>query len=496
MSTQYTPARPTPRTAALETAARRGPPRHVTARRGAPRRGVASVMAMLYMMIFSVMALGFYAATTTASQVASNERTSLAAQLAAESGTQFLRYHLSALDIKAGLTADKIFGQVYQQLAERLEPTANMNGRVVGYDGNTISIPQTGYIKTEPSGVQKFRITLTRAGDILVANVVGRGGTVSLGRGVEVRFQKANNATAIFNYGVASKGTVSTTGNTTITGLTDPATGSILSTNMTNATPVSILGKTVSGDISVVNKDATVVFGSGTSIGGTTNTTLIRQHHIHKGVEEPRFPDIDTTVYYQYVKNVYAPGMKVLDNCRIPPGTGTPEGTLPGPLKLDAVTITGVLYVEGSNVIEFSGNTKVQGVIVTSNYVPLNTTNNLLYFSGSVTATPISTLPASYGDERKLTGAFIIAPSYRVRMTGNFGSINGSIISAQFQMNGNAEGTVKGSVITMDPQSPTSIDGSADIVIASVGTTQYPAGVTFGIHYTNIPGSYMEIPVR
>ena len=33
-------------------------------------------------------------------------------------------------------------------------------------------------------------------------------------------------------------------------------------------------------------------------------------------------------------------------------------------------------------------------------------------------------------------------------------------------------------------------------LIASVGTTEYPAGVTFGIHYTGIPGSYMEIPVR
>jgi hypothetical protein len=102
MFRSYTPARPT-----ITTPARRGP----------PRRGVVSIMAMLYMVIFSVMALGFYAATTTASQVSSNERRSQAALLAAESGTQFLRYHLSALDIPAGLTADKIFEQVYQQLA-------------------------------------------------------------------------------------------------------------------------------------------------------------------------------------------------------------------------------------------------------------------------------------------------------------------------------------------------------------------------------------------
>src|SRR4051812_21667201 len=99
-------------------------------RLSAVRRGVVSVLAMMYLVVFSAMALGFYAATTTASQVAANERKSVAAQLAAESGIQFLRYHLSALDIQAGLGADKLFNEVYQQLAERLEPTANLNGNV------------------------------------------------------------------------------------------------------------------------------------------------------------------------------------------------------------------------------------------------------------------------------------------------------------------------------------------------------------------------------
>jgi hypothetical protein len=40
---------------------------------------------------------------------------------------------------------------------------------------------------------------------------------------------------------------------------------------------------------------------------------------------------------------------------------------------------------------------------------------------------------------------------------------------------------------------PTTIDGSADVVIASTGTTQYPSGVTFGVNYTGIPGSYTEV---
>src|SRR5437764_10747075 len=88
------------------------------------RRGVASVLAMLFMVIFSALALGFYAATTTASQVASNEKTSLSAQMAAESGIQFIRYHLSSLHIPPGLQGSQLFDEVYTQLSNRLDHTA------------------------------------------------------------------------------------------------------------------------------------------------------------------------------------------------------------------------------------------------------------------------------------------------------------------------------------------------------------------------------------
>ena len=479
------------------------PARTATARGGnLRRRGISSVLAMMYLMIFSTLALGFYATTTTASQVSHNERTTLAAHMAAESGTHFLRYHLSALDVRAGLTPERMFEEVYMQLASRLDGTANLDGSAVGYDGTTITIPQVGYINLDREGNQRFRVSLSRAGDLLVARVVGRGSNRSpgstfvptssdgTGRGIEIKFQKANNATAIFNYGVASKGTVYTSGTSTITGLTDPMKGSILSTNMTAEVPVSIMGRKVSGDISTVNPAATVTFGSGASIGGTSNSALIRAHHIHLGVEMPRFPDIDTTVYAQYVERTYAPGMTVLDNVRIPAGTGTPAA----PLRLDSVSVRGVLYIEGSNVIEFTGSSNIQAVIAVANNVPLNTTTNLISFTGSVSAQPVATLPASFGDVRKLQGAFILAPGYRVRVWGSFGQVSGSIICSQFQMGGSAEGTLQGSVIQTHDL-PLTIDGSADVVVASVGTTEYPAGVTFGLHYTSVPGSYMEVEV-
>lgn len=462
------------------------------------RRGVASVMAMLFMVVFSALAIGFYAATTTASQIAGNERTSVKAQNAAESGISFLRYHLSALDIPPGLNNDQLFDEVHTQLGNRLNNTQNLSNGTVGYDPNAITIPETGYVKLDQAGTQKFRVVLTRAGDQLIAKITGRSGSLSVGRAVELKFSKAQNASAIFNFGVASRGRVLTSGSSTITGATDPTKGSILSTS-TNGTPVEIYGKKVSGDISIVSPTGTVKFGGNTSIGDTTNQQLINDYHIHKGVPEPKFPYIDTNVYEQYVTNTWVDGMTYLENCRIPAGT---VKNFSG-----KTTIRGVLYLEGSSTITFSGNVDIQGVIVTANNAPQAiisggvVTNNLIEFTGSVSAKamddPTNPLTGAQFDQvKKLKGAFIIAPTYRVRMWGNFATVGGTVVCAQFQMGGSAEGTIAGSIIQMREEVATTIDGSADVVIASTGTTEYPPGITFGEYYTPVPGSYLEVPAE
>jgi hypothetical protein len=451
------------------------------------RHGIASVMAMLYLVIFSGLALGFYAATTTAWQVAHNERSGTSARLAAEAGVAFLHYHLASLDIDAGLSDEQVFEEVLMQLQTRLDGTPNLNGSRVGYDGNEITIPQAGYVRVDPAGEQQFRIRIARAGDLLTTTVVGRSGGASIGRGIRVTFQKAANATAIFDFGVASRGRVLTSGQSTIKGLTDPTKGSVLSTNVTDPNPISIMGKLVSGDLSTVNKDADILVGSGTSIGGTNSRTLIFADHVHRGVPEPRFPDLNTTVYARHATNTYADGMKVLDNVRIPAGTN--------PSFNGNTLIRGVLYVEAPNVVSFGGNVTLQGMIVTDNNATADTSANVLDFSGSVVHQSAATLPESFGDVRKLVNVFALADKFKVRMWGNFGLVHGHIITSQFTMGGSAEGTIQGSVIQMDDL-PTTIDGSADVVIASTGTSEYPAGVTFGVHYTSIPGSYLEVPAE
>ena len=447
------------------------------------RHGIASVLAMMYLVIFASLALGFYATVAIAAQLAGNEQRGSSAQLAAESGLQFLRYQMSRLDVPRNLSPDDQFKQVCTQLAANLNGTGNVGSAGVAYDGNTLTFPAAGVVRLDRSGTRGFRVTLTRNGPELVSRVVGCDETARYFRGIEVTFAQLPNTTTIFNFGVASRGPIQTSGSATIKGANDPARGSIITT--TKSSPaVSINGKAVSGDICMTSKTSGVYLGSGVSVGGTTNTALIYKDHVHNGVPDPRFPDIDTSVYAKYATNTYVAGMNALDNCRVPAGVSC---NLTG-----GAVIRGVLYLEKGASLHCSGGVTVQGVIVSSNDATVDLSTNVIDFGGQVNALSIKDLPESFGEVRNLTGAFIIAPTYRVRIWGNVGTITGTIFCGQFQMGGSAEGTIVGTVIQM-LDVPTTISGSADVFIAGIADVQIPVGVTFGYYYGTRQNTYLEV---
>src|SRR5688572_9246411 len=104
------------------------------------RRGITSLLAMLYLVIFSAVALGFYTQTNVSRQVSSSEQRLHEAQVAAESGVAFIKYHLSSLNVPHLAPAARL-EEIYMQLATRLDGSASLGGGIVGYDGNAIHIP-------------------------------------------------------------------------------------------------------------------------------------------------------------------------------------------------------------------------------------------------------------------------------------------------------------------------------------------------------------------
>jgi len=450
------------------------------------RRGMTALLAMLYLALIASLAVGFYASTNSAAMVTENEKRTNMALMSCESGMDFMRFHLSQLTIPHGGTATQRMNALYSQLKSQLENTGNFGSKTISITGTTISIPSnsTEYVRLDPTGGE-FRATIDNLsvgedGKIEV-KITGRFGGYEARRAIRMDFVLAENPSQIFNYGLATKGSISTAGSARIRGATDPTKGSILTTS-TGANPVSINGKEVSGDISVAGT-GNVTFGGGASIGGSTDPADIMANHIHTGVTAPEFPTIDTDAFKAYATNVYSGGTTLI-NTRIPANTNP---------KFNAgVTIQGVLYIETPNNITFGGNVNVQGVIVTQNNPLGNLSTNILNFSGNVSAQPVNTLPESFGDLRTLTGSFLLAQGFQANFTGNFGTVNGAIVADKVSFGGSAGGTVMGSIVNLT-NNPLTVSGTSDVIIASTGTTDYPAGVYFSSKYSALPDTYEEV---
>jgi len=86
----------------------------MTSARFGRRRAITSMLAMLYLVLFAVLAVGFYASTGTNAQVSMNEQRRYRALGAAESGMDFMRYQLFQVAIPPTTTADQVIGQIYK----------------------------------------------------------------------------------------------------------------------------------------------------------------------------------------------------------------------------------------------------------------------------------------------------------------------------------------------------------------------------------------------
>ncbi len=451
------------------------------------RQGITSVIAMFYLAIFSVLAIGFYSSVTTQIQLSYNDMNINAAQASAESGMQYVRYQLSALNIPNSTPTAQLFSSVYSQLSTSMNSTGNLGSDTVGLSGSTISLPGTAghWINLDSNGA-RFLSTVTQSGQQLVVKTTGQARNGQIMRAIQMNYGVAQKASGIFGYGVASRGSISMNGNTKILGATDPTKGSILSATTTLGTALTMTGSPqISGDASFVDPNAVTSISSGSTIDGFAPSSGNFAAHVHKGVDAPTFPQVDTAAFLPYCTNTYTSG-NTLINCILPPGNYNFSGN---------TTIKGILYIKTPATVKFTGNLTIQGCIVVENNPLGSPATNTLNFAGNVSASGIETLPVSAtypAGEVALKNAFLLAPNFSASFSGNFGTIGGSIIADKLSFSGNAGGTVNGSVIGLADQ-PLSLAGNSDIIISSTGTSQYPAGVFFGSQYVPLSDTYQEV---
>lgn len=448
---------------------------------------------MLYLVLFSALALGFYAQTNLGAQVAGNEQRVLVAQISAESGLEFVRYQLSRVLIEPTVARERILEELSGQLGARMEGTGNLGARLVGYTAlpaPAINIPAqpNEFIQLESNGA-KFRSTITEmGGGRLRVKTIGRaGGDGAATRAIAMEFVEAPVRSPVLNYGVATRGPVYLS-KAFIRGSPDAARGSVLSTNLTDSTPVELYGGTaeITGHV-YLSHPTGQVSGDGI-VAGENNQNWAP--YVHPNTAAPEFPSADPAPYEAYLVGretliTGSTGASYLSNIRVRAGTN--------PTFSGGGTYEGVILIEAPNHVTFSGGPTIRGVIIVANPAE-GSLGNKIDFTGGTTVHGVETLPDTFGALKSMKGAVVLAPNFALDLSGGSTSFGGTILAASMTLSGGSGGTITGNVI-LTGTSALSMTGGSTITLAApaAGTPAVPTGLRFTHTYAPYPATYLEV---
>jgi Tfp pilus assembly protein PilX len=445
------------------------------------RRGVTAMLAMLYLVLFSTLAIGFYAAVGTSVQVVGNERRTANAMLAAESGLQFMRYQLANVNIPQSTPDNQVIDQLVADLRYNLDGTANLGSHTVVRTGNTIYIPSAdGWIDLDSRG-SAFRATITEwAGDIVV-KIDGRHGTsTSAARAITLDFARSEHTTQFdyFDFAIASRGQIRAEKGVVTSVAGDPRIARMMSAQP-SFDSIVLSGAHIGGDLSIVNNGSVRINGG--TVAGESSVSKILADHVHLS-PAPDFPEVDTSPFREYDLTLFNPSAKEQSNVYIPPGSNV--------MFTGGETVKGILFIGAGSKVEFRGNFTLQGFIVMEG-------EGLLDFRGNVGMDTVPNQP-EFDALRSVSGIAILAPEADLVMSGNSSSLRGNILVNTFRHAG--AGTVRieqGTLLTYS-SSPSSavFSSSKGVYFTATGSDNKPsAGVNISKdgYYSPKPGTYQEI---
>ncbi|MFW6155338.1 MAG: hypothetical protein ACOC95_08985 [Planctomycetota bacterium] len=451
------------------------------------RRGSTLLLTMIFLALFTTLGLSFTAATDMNFRQANSYRSAAEAQLAAESGADFMLTILNGLVMPAEEVEADLLGTVYQYLAADLDGTATLDGDTVTYDGVTIRVPtvalgpanRTFRAEIDADALGQLRLTVV-------------GTTRNAQRAVRMLLDGAYTTSPVFNFGIASKGRIVIGGNGGVFGVNHASEAAVLSATYTTPEAIYVEGQcTIDGDLYTSNPDSYVTVEGSPSIGGTTDNTEIGDH-IHIGVGKPVFPEMDTSTYDALATNSLSSatttvdGDLLLENVRIPAGTNP---TFSGNVK-----IQGVLFIEQPNSVSFEGNAEITGTVATEDPGDWAFDTNSIAFSGDVASYGVEMLPEEPQFEtlRTMTGSMMVAPGFSVTMSGNYSSISGAIGCDKFTLSGSAGGRISGLVICYG-DTELGVSGSGYLEIdRSTSNGGIPAGFKLPYKLVAVQGTYAE----
>ena len=448
------------------------------------KRGFAAILALVLITIMAAMAVAYAVGGNTNLLQSGSQAAVQRSLLTSESGLAYLTYILRGITVPPGKTGPELLSAVATALGTRLNGTANLHGAAVTSNATTVFVPT---ITTDEG---QFTATIVLVGDNAVhVKVAGSQGGAN--RAVGINFDLSGAHSSIFDYGIASKSAIRLTGNASVAGANNRAEANILSATYSNQEAFKLNGNTViDGDIYSSNPDSYATLIGNNKIGGVSSSDPNINSHIHVGVGNVEFPEVDQSVFEPFATNIVnsstsTSGNKTFTNIRIKAGTN--------PTFSGNITVKGVMFVEAPNRVTFAGNLNFTGVIVTEDAGDNVYTTNTIRFTGNSTFQGVESLPdtSEFSQLRQMPGSFMLAPGFGVTFTGNFGSVGGCMAADAFTWAGNATGNVKGPVINYS-DSEFTLTGNSKITIDRSTYPGTPPGFSSIGKFAPDPASYRE----
>jgi len=447
------------------------------------RRGVVLIISMIFVLIFSTLAVSLVTMSGTNVQLASNQHKLNSTLSAAHSGLEAMQYWMNRITIPDSTSPSNYLSTVFNCLQNDLAANGITNISA-NYSASTITIPPVMLASADNMNFEAAILQLDN--NTLQINVTGRSDQIT--RTIRVNYNIAQKKNPVFDYGIATKGPLHLQGSVDIDGLNESTEANVYIESINNNNALSLQGNcSIAGDVSIHNQLAEPSVSNSSSIGGETGQDAI-DNHVNTELNQIDFPIPEPADFEHYVLNTFDSETDTttdltLENIRIPADTN--------PHFSGHVTLKGIIFIETPNIVEFTGNTDIIGIVIGDGDLDNPSDDNQLIFRGNVDSSSVSQLDASFGDITKETGTFLLAPGFDASFGGSFNTINGVIAASGIEFFGNAGGTVNGSVINYG-EDPMTLTGSVDLVFNRDGITEIPAGFETYMVLEFQPETYSE----
>jgi len=452
------------------------------------RAGAALIMSMIFVLIFSSLGLALFAMSSTNVQVAENQQQANRALASAYSGLEVLRYYLMDITVPASVAQEDRLQRVANELQSAFA-VAQATNMSVSYDAGTHTIT-TGDVALNSQTSQNFAATLGFGADYDTVNLVVTGCSGNVNKRIGINYNFATIGNPIFDWGIATKGPLNMQGNVEVEGYNHNIEASVYIESLNSVLALEMTGKSaIAGKVTIANSTATVDIGTSSSVHGAQGEAAME--YITIGETPCEFPTPNPAQFETYIQHTFNPAVDptsnvTLTNVEIPADTN--------PSFSGNATIRGIMYIRAPNVVSFTGNAEVHGLILAEGDLEYPSTSNVLDFGGTVNSYDVSTLPeGEFGGLIEETGTFILAPGFSCCFRGDFETLNGVIAASGVEFQGNAGGTINGSVINYSDDCM-SLAGNTDLIFNRSGMEECPAGFEPTKVLEYVPNTYAELP--